>query len=173
MSSGKVSRRGALAALGLALLASGCNFRPLYGSLPGGGSLTSALSAVEIAPPRSREGQKLRNELIFMFTGGGEPSAPLYRLNITTVVSRTALTITPVGGLPTSEGVIGTASFRLQRISDGKAILTDSLTAHASYDRSTQRFAAIRAQRDAEDRAMTTLAEMIRTRIAAKLASGQ
>ena len=69
MSSGNLSRRGAVAVLGLALLASSCNFRPLYGTLPGGGSLTSVLSAIEIEPLRTREGQKLRNELIFMFTG--------------------------------------------------------------------------------------------------------
>ena len=38
--------------------------------------------------------------------------------------------------------------------------------------RRVQRFAALRPRRDAEDRAMTMLAEMIRTRIAAQLASG-
>ena len=91
---------------------------------------------------------------------------------MTVSVYATVLTIEAVGGLPSSEMVIGTASVSLKRISDGKAILADSLTANASYDRSTQRFAAIRARRDAEDRAMTTLAEMIRTRIAATLASG-
>ena len=172
MSSGDFSRRGALAALGFALLVSGCNFRPLYGTLPGGGSLTSVLSAVEIEPLGTREGQKLRNELNFMLTGGGAPSTPLYRLTMTVSTSAVPLPIAPVGGLPTAEMISGTASFTLKRISDGQVILSDSRTAHASYDRSIQRFAALRARRDAEDRAMTTLAEMIRTQIAAKLASG-
>ena len=44
--------------------------------------------------------------------------------------------------------------------------------ARASYAASLQRFANIRAQRDAEDRAAKVLAEQIRTRIAGYLATG-
>ena len=168
----KFTRWSTLTTFGLMLLVGACNFRPMYGTLPGGGSLTSVLSPVDIEPLGTREGQKLRNELIFLFTGGGNPAPPQYRLTITVASAVGALTVQRLGGLPTSEMVVGTASFSLKRISDGTLILSDSLTARASYDRSVQRFAALRSRRDAEDRAMTMLAEMIRTRIAAQLVSG-
>ena len=58
-----------------------------------------------------------------------------------------------------------------QALGGGDAILTGSAFASASSDRSPQRFAAVRAARDAEIRAARQLAELIRTRVAAGLAA--
>ncbi len=49
---------------------------------------------------------------------------------------------------------------------------TGKATATASYDRSAQRFATVRAARDADIRLAKVLSEQIRTRLSAALASG-
>ena len=66
----------------LGLGVTGCAFHPMYATTSTGGNLTDAMKAVDIAPIPSRVGQRLRNELIFGTTGGGEASAPVYRLDI-------------------------------------------------------------------------------------------
>ena len=55
---------------------SGCGFHPMYATSSTGASLTDVMKAVQIAPIPSRVGQRLRNELIFGATGGGESSSP-------------------------------------------------------------------------------------------------
>ena len=48
-------------------------------------------------------------------------------------------------------------------------ITTGTATAQATYDRFNQRFATVRAARDAEIRLAKTLAEQVKTRLAATL----
>ena len=65
------------AAVGPAL--SGCGFQPLYGSgttAANGARLSEAMTSVDITPIPGRVGQKVRNELIFANTGGGEAAEP-------------------------------------------------------------------------------------------------
>ena len=66
----------------LSLGASGCGFHPMYGPTASGANLTDVMKSVQVATIPSRTGQRLRNELIFGTTGGGEPLAPVYRLDI-------------------------------------------------------------------------------------------
>ena len=173
MSSPDRSRLKALAGLGLALLAAGCNFRPLYApSLGAPGGVAPVLASIDIAPVNTREGQRLRNELIFRFTGGGAPATPLYRLDLKVSAVETALAISTTG-LALASQITATATYTLTSIREQRPVLTDTLTARASYDRSVQRFAAVRGKRDAENRAMDTLADLIHTQLAATLASGQ
>lgn len=173
MSSPDRSRLTALAGLGLALIAAGCNVRPLYApNLAASGGVAPVLAAIDIAPATTREGQRLRNELIFRFTGGGAPATPLYRLNITVTAVETPLAIGTTGQA-LADQITATATYTLTSIRDQRPVLTDTTTARASYDRSIQRFAAARAKRDAENRAMDTLADLIHTQLAAALASGQ
>ncbi len=54
---------------------------------------------------------------------------------------------------------------------DGRRVITEGVaTSTATYDRSIQRFASLRAARDAEIRLAKVLAEQIKTRIASVLA---
>ncbi len=66
----------------LSLSAGGCGFHPLYGPTASGQNLTDVMKQVQIAPIQSRTGQRLRNELIFGATGGGEALNAVYRLDI-------------------------------------------------------------------------------------------
>ena len=65
--------------------------------------------------------------------------------------------------------IIIDADYRLIPAQGGKPIARGVAFTFASYDRSSQRFANIRAARDAEIRDARALAEQIKTRLAADL----
>ena len=70
------------------------------------------------------------------------------------------------------ESVFGLdADFILVRVADNQSILTSKASARAPYQKVESIFANIRARRDAENRAARTLAEHIRTRVAAFLSA--
>ncbi len=164
-------RRAALA-LGLVLLAApllaGCNFQPLYGSGGGRQSLNEVMKSIVIAPIPGRVGSRLRNELIFSTTGGGGANAPQYRLQIAVREDVTPILVQRTGD---AEGQLYNldANFKLFRISDGSVVLEGQSTSRAAYDKYEQIFANTRARLDAENRAARTVADAIRTRIAAFL----
>ena len=83
------TRRALLRGLGLTLavvpVLTACgegSFSPMYGVTASGERLGDRLAQVDIAPIPSRVGQRIRNELIFHNTGGGEAPKPAYRLEI-------------------------------------------------------------------------------------------
>ena len=92
------SRRSAiwvvLACAAVPMLATGCGdsgFRPLYASSSLSGSdVNLKLAQLEIAPIPGRVGQRMRNELIYQSTGGGDAAEPVYRLEIVMTESITS-----------------------------------------------------------------------------------
>src|SRR4026209_435894 len=54
--------------------------RPLYGATPSGAGLQERMAQVDVATIPGRVGQRIRNDLIFLSTGGGHPLAPTHRL---------------------------------------------------------------------------------------------
>ena len=75
--------------LGMALIAGGCQVRPLY-STPSptvtgsvNDNIRSKLASISINQPGDRVTQEVRNNLIFLFGGGaGEPTSPVYSLQL-------------------------------------------------------------------------------------------
>jgi LPS-assembly lipoprotein len=66
----------------------------------------------------------------------------------------------------------GTLTYTLTSL-DGNTIYTKgTATSSTSYDRYQQRFASVRAERDAEIRLAKVLAEQVKTRLAATLSAG-
>lgn len=162
------------ALLGLGLVISGCQVRPLYSTnSPSGQALNSELSSVDIAPAKNRVDQEIRNHLIFAFTGGGEAGTPLYRLEMTTKNSAADFDIEAGSGLSTAARVSLTANYRLLRLSDRSELTKGSSFFTASYRKSAQRFANDRALRDAENRAAEQVANDIQLRLASYFASGK
>jgi LPS-assembly lipoprotein len=162
-------------AVGLALLAGAC-FRPLYASnpaTPGAPSLRATLSTIEVKPATNRVDQQIRNELIFAFTGGGAAPVPVYTLTISTTDNVQSAVVDPFTSRPTTETYALDASFSLTEIGSKAPdpVYSGRAFGRASYDRSRQRFASLRARRDAEDRAAEVVAEQIKTQIAAHLAT--
>ncbi|AXS38803.1 LPS assembly lipoprotein LptE [Breoghania sp. L-A4] len=161
---------GVLLAAGVAL--GGCNVRPLYGTTLGAGGQTyEKLAAIQIDPAKDRVEQVLRNELIFMFQRGGEAAPTRYRLRTILNQSRSAVAVEELADVPAAYLVAMTASFLLIDADTDETLLTGTSFANASYDFSNQRFANLRAARDAEDRAAKVIADDIRTRIASYFAT--
>lgn len=154
---------------------SGCSVQPLYSAAPAGntvtGSIGGELSAIAIKPVTTRVGQEVRNHLIFLFNGGqGEPAAPRYTLELTVAAGSEATANIQVNeeNEPTASIMTAYGSYVLKD-SSGKEIARGTRQATASYDVPRQEYAALRASRDAENRASRELAEQIRLAVAQNL----
>jgi LPS-assembly lipoprotein len=168
--------------LAAAGLTAGC-FQPLYGRgpSPDGDSVHDKLGAVLIAnipahlgTDTARIAVNLHNALQYDFNGNAGASAPTHRLEVTLSTTTVSVIIDVVSGRPTAQvdGVI--AHYQLVEIATGKVVLRDTSSAHVDADMpgSQQRFATDRAQRNAVDRAVQTVAEAIRNRLASYFIAG-
>jgi LPS-assembly lipoprotein len=173
-----VSRRSAicvaLAFGAVPVLVAGCGdsgFHPLYATSPlvGGTATAAKLASLEIAPIPSRVGQRLRNELIFQTTGGGnEALNPAYRLEIVVTESISA-TLVQVNGNSSGSIYNLNAKFRLIRIADKSVALQGESNGRIMFERFESVYSNVRARKEAEDRAATTVAEDLKSRLAAYL----
>lgn len=162
------SRWVAIGAITLAL--AGC-FQPMYAdrSVIGGSgpNLRDAMRDVEVVAIDGRLGQELRNNIIFELTGGaGNPSGAPYKLNMSVASSSFNAIIDPTSGLAQTETVSLDVSYRLKDVANDKVVLTDQAIARVTIDRTAQRYARVRAVRDAENKAAKIVAEQMRARVA-------
>jgi LPS-assembly lipoprotein len=164
-------RFGSLAAAMLLALGVSACFRPLNGPTASGASLQQVMSGIVIDEVPDRLGHYLVEELRFGLDGSGVPGKAMYRLTIQTTEAVQSAIVNSVTGTATSAALIGKAEFTLATIDKDEKVLTGTATASASYSRNEQRFASVRAARDAQIRVANLLAEQIRTRIAARLAT--
>ena len=159
--------------VGAALLAgvlAGC-FQPMYAdrSVVGGTgpNLRQAMRDVEIARIEGRVGQEIRNDIIFELSGGeGNPSGAPYKLDLQIATNSYNAIIDAQSGLPQTETVGFDVIYKLQDVANDKFVMTDKAIARVSIDRTHQRYARVRAVRDAENRAAKIVAEQIRARVA-------
>jgi LPS-assembly lipoprotein len=161
----------ALFGLGMSLALSGC-FQPLYGSLAAGGDVAGELQSIKVDPIPGRTGHYLGNELIFALNGTGSQVPAKYRLAVTTSENVQTPLLDTVSGYPTAGNVVVNAEYKLLPMRSDAPITKGKVTALESYDRTSQRFANLRAARDAEIRGAKVLADQIRNRIAAALDKG-
>ena len=166
--------RFALAA-GLTLSLSAC-FRPLHGPTASGQSLQTELASIDV-PERewpaalANTGHYLRSELIYALNGSGSATPKRYRLNLALRQSQSSPVVNSQIGTASSIILGGTLTYTLTSL-DGSTVITQgTATSTTSHDRFPQRFANIRANRDAEIRLARTLAEQVRTRLSAALAT--
>jgi LPS-assembly lipoprotein len=158
------------------MLVAGCGdsgFHPLYATSPlvGGSATAAKLASLEVAPIPSRVGQRLRNELIFQTTGGGnEALSPAYRLEIVVTESISA-TLVQVNGNSSGSIYNLNAKFRLVRIADKSVALQGESNGRIMFERFESVYSNVRARKEAEDRAATTVAEDLKSRLAAYLSS--
>ena len=159
----------ALGFLGLASSLAGC-FHPMYGGVAGS-QLRDKLAAIKVDPISDRVGHYLGNELMFDLNGTGSDIPPVYRLTVTLAERVQTPLVDTYSGRATAGTVVIDATYRLTNIADGKLITQGIAFTAASYDRTSQRFADMRAARDAEIRDAKTLADQIQTRVAAALST--
>lgn len=165
----------ALACLAASVLAAGCGdsgFRPLYASSAlVGSNVNEKLAKMEIAPIPGRVGQRLRNELIYQSTGGGHAAIdPAYRLEIAVTESVSA-TLVQIDGNSSGSVYNLNASFRLVRLADNSVALQGQSFGRGTFQRFDSVYSNVRARRDAENRAARTVAEDLKSRLAAYLSN--
>lgn len=166
-SSRKPVLRALLVSLALGVSLTGC-FQPMYGG-PAGQALVQDFQAIKVDPIPERIGHYLANDLIFAFNGTGSTVQPRYRLVVNVKQRVQAPLVDTVSGRATSGMLLVDADYRLLPIAGGPPIASGVAFVTASYDRTSQRFANLRAARDAEIRSARSLADQIRTRLATDL----
>jgi LPS-assembly lipoprotein len=148
----------------------GSGFRPLNATASyGGANANEKFAHVDIVTIPGRVGQRIRNELIFQTTGGGEAKQPTMRLEIAIRESIISTLVTTTGD---AQGQIYNleAAFKLVRISDNSVVLTGTSYARAGFERFESIFSNVRAREDAENRAANTIGEDLKSRLTAYLA---
>lgn len=171
-------RRGSarLAALVLVAGAVSACFRPLYGPTATGEPLKDVLAAIEVptiatAFNKERIGHYLRSELVFGLDGSGAPAPKRYKLAVTVRDSLSSPIVDTATGRALAATLNADAEYTLTNLDGSQTIAKGTASASATYERSAQRFAGVRAAREAEIRAAKLLAEQIRTRLATALHS--
>lgn len=145
---------------------SGC-FSPMY--LGAGGNLGAQLRAISVDPVPDNLGHYLRDQLITNLNGTGDSAAPKYRLQLTSAERVQTALIDIVTQRAQDATVVTDITYKLIPIQGGAPLASGTVTSAAVYDRSAQRFANIRAARDAEIRDARTVADQITTQVAAQL----
>jgi LPS-assembly lipoprotein len=158
-----------LAVLGV-MVTTAC-VRPLYGTIAGGGAVQRELAAIDVAPIDEIAGHYLREELLFNLSGGNYTSLEhKYKLVIVTNESTVSAAVDTTSGRADAAALRLTAQFKLTDLNE-KTLLESSAFATASIDRLSQRFAAVRAQRDSRIRVAKDVADQIQLNLAAYFSS--
>ena len=147
----------------------GC-FQPVYAPV-GGRDIQGELAAITIAPVEDRLGHYLTTELEFAFRGGRAALPPRYRLVIAVRERLQTPLVDTISGRASAGTIMVDAEYKLMPIGGAEPVTQGVAFTIATYDRSSQRFANIRAARDAEIRDAKVLADQIRTRVIASLAA--
>lgn len=165
---GGIARNVILAmVLAMAFAASACTVRPLYGDISSSvdGGSTARLASISVKQVSTRYAQEVRNHLIFGLNGGaGEPSSPQYVLDLGVIsyVRSSASVQVVLENEPTAGAVVMTSVYKLIDAETGDVVASGKRSATASFDKPRQEFAALRAERDAENRAARELAEFVK-----------
>ena len=159
--------------IGMSLGLSAC-FRPLYGPTASGGSLQTTLASIEVPEiewpnEQARIGHYLRSELVYALNGSGMEMPKRYVLKLALAQALSTPIVDAESGRASSAIVNGSLTYTLTNSDGSKVVERGTATSTASYDRFQNRFATVRAARDAEIRLARVLAEQVKTRLAAAL----
>ena len=156
------------AAVALSACSDAAGFRPLYGPSASGGSVGEQLKQVDFAPIPGRVGQRIRNDMIFHTTGGGNPLPPTHRVEIVLKENLTS-TLVNIQGEASGQVYSVEAAFRLIDTKDKKVVFQGTAHARAGFERFESIYSNVRAREDAENRVARTIADDLKTRLAAYL----
>lgn len=163
--------RVAVSVLSTAMMLQACGFQPLYG---GGeaGVTRSQLATIRIAPIRERAGQQLHNALRDRLNPLGQPTEPIYVLDVQ-LDERTNKLGFRKDQTATRAELILNATFEITDKRTGERVLRDRHTVTNSYNILDSEFATIAARADARERGIDVMADAIRLRVANFLARRQ
>jgi LPS-assembly lipoprotein len=160
---------------GLSLGLSAC-FRPLHGPTASGVTMQATLAAIDVPeiqwpPDQANMGHYLRSELIYALNGSGSNTPKRYILRLQLAKSLSTPIVDSETGRASSATLTGRLTYTLTNATDQQVVTQGTATSNATYDRFPQRFATVRAGRDAEIRLAKVLADQVRTRLAAALSA--
>jgi len=166
-----------LAAAALVAIGVSACFRPLYGPTASGVPLQEVFASIQVQPVTAGTGQErithyLRSELVFDLDGSGQPRPKQYKLAISVNQQVVTPIVDSVSGRAQTAHLTANAAYTLTTLDGSRSLAQGVATASASYERQIQRFASVRAARDAEMRVAKLLSEQIRTRLSGALVSG-
>ena len=165
----------AIAACGLL---AGCGFHPLYGvpDTPKG-TMQSTLRSIYVEPVPDRLGYELRNQLIDLIDGRGEPVGAAYRLRVTLATKSEAIGIqsqsTPGGLTQTAITRYNdrlVADYELVDLKTNQVVTKGTETGLSSYNVLSSPYATLAVQQDADRRAAEDIADRIRVDLAVHFA---
>jgi LPS-assembly lipoprotein len=151
----------------------GC-IRPLYGTDSAGHGFDERLASIQVEKISVPQGQErlshyLRSELAFDLNGSGKAFGKKYKLVINATERVQAPIVNTLTGRAESATLAGQADYILQSLDGTREITSGSAFGSVTYDRNQQRFATVRAARDAEIKLTKLLSEQIKNRLAATL----
>lgn len=162
------SRRASLAVLALVALVAGCGFEPLYAPSRSA-ALAPELAAVRVERVPERVGQLLANELRDDFNPAGTRVPARYSLGIRLVTTRQEIAVSS-DATASRVAYSVRAYFTLTTLTGGQSLLSSSAVANVSLDVTTNEYANVVGEQDAQTRVVRELAEEIRVRVADALA---
>jgi LPS-assembly lipoprotein len=166
------SRNLALSAGARRLLGLGLVWCARYASTSTGAAGPQAdLPAIDVQEPLARREQVFATRCSFWLTGGADSASARYGLLYRMRVREQEIAVERGAGTPNLYQLTGGVSFLLKDVASGESLFGASVTSLDTYTRSSQNFANIRAERDAEDRLAKALAELTQARLAAYFAT--
>ena len=150
----------------LCITATACGFRPLYSQ--DGGASSKALASVSIGQIKDRSGQKLRNFLLARMAPRASERQSKYSLAIELRESKGNVNMRKDESATRANLTIS-ADFTLTNNADGGGIFKGTVLSTNSYNVLNSEFATLSAEKDARNRALRSLSEEIRLRVAAAL----
>lgn len=156
----------------LALGPAGCGFQPLYGRSQASGPVAAQLAGVRVGGIEDRLGQQLRNALVDRITPAGEPGAPLYILDVKLNEQIEGLASSQDGHATLARLSLNATYVLRHAQGEGRTLDEGNSRSVVSFRMLGPRYGGVATERDAEERAVTELAEDMRSRLAARFASG-
>jgi LPS-assembly lipoprotein len=160
----------------ISITVAGC-FQPLHGRSDAGNSISTKLALIDVKTIQDKLGQErigyyVQQELKFDLDNGTSLSK-IYKLEMTLNETLQSPIVDTATGRANSATLSADVTYTLKDIETDKVMTTGLATASATYDRNPQRFASLRAARDAEIRISKVISDQIKIRISAYFKSNQ
>lgn len=147
--------------LGLAL--AGCGYHPLYGNRADAVK-SGDLSQIYVAAIPDRTGQQLRNYLLDQVNAEGQPSRPIYTLQVSLGIAATGVSLSR-DNTNSRTNITATARYSLTDTATGKTLFASTSRGTDSYDVLLSDFATLSSRDDAVNRALREVADDMGTQL--------
>ncbi|CAN1569041.1 COG5468 Predicted secreted (periplasmic) protein [Rhabdaerophilaceae bacterium] len=134
------------------------------------GGMAAELAQVSVSRVEGYLGYIVKSELDFLLSNGQPSSNGRYAMVVRISTGRASSIIESATNRPQSVTLQAEAVYELRDTANGTIRASGKTFGSATYDRSVQRFANLRAQRDAEEKLGKSLAERLRIILISALA---